>query len=825
MAALTLTLAGTLAAPAAGQVTQYSVANGCYALHDADRGRVVPGGERVRLKATTLGSYLLYRPDRTFLAASASGSVAPAAGPSPAADWQVQDTGRPEVFALSPASQPGRVLLRVRFVPARGCAVYPEAALDYTGTPGRGATSYGSVRGFVEGHMHWTAYNYFGGNFTCGSPWHKYGIQFALPDCSSVEGPQGTAAPLQNALNYGNPAQPHDTRGYPQLTSWGSTKNLTYEGMYWRWVQRAWASGMRLMVMGVNENRELCELQESRKYSCDEMETVRRGFKSIRELQRYVDAQAGGPGKGFFQVVTNPNDARRVMNQGRMAVILEIEVSELFGCRNLAAPTCNKASVDRQLDEMHKLGVRSSLLLNKFDNPLAGVRFDSGAFGVVINGGNKKSAGSFWSAETCKGPLTDNEIFNGSPQVNAAISAVFGSAGVGGGVAPTYPPAPHCNTRGLTDLGKYVVKRMMDKGMIVNPDHMSQRAVDDTLDLLETRKYSGVISPHGWMDPGNWPRLWKLGGLAFPGHSKATDYVKEYRQYRPKQTPFMLGWGYGADLGGLSHQPDAGTVKYPFKSYDGKVTFTKPKTGERNWDYTKEGVAQYGLYAEWFDELRRLGGRDYVRDMTNGSEAYLQMWERAEGIRSASCHLPRGRVRGRGLGRLILRRDWTRLLQRAGQPQQRDRVWTYCVRGKRNRTKADFAELTTTGKVELAGSTARGRHAGRIFVGSRASKVRRTSRSIGRGLYVRRAGKKSRFIYYVRRGRVRMVAVATRKLASSKRRLRAAVRRSLRAKASAARRTFVPASKASASLRGTSFAATQDPKLNRKLALLCGLAN
>ena len=220
--------------------------------------------------------------------------------------------------------------------------------------------------------MHWTAYNYFGGNFTCGSPWHRYGIQYALPDCSSVEGPQGTAAPLQNALNYGNPAQPHDTRGYPQLTSWGSAENLTYEGMYWRWVQRAWASGMRLMVMGVNENRELCELQASRKYSCDEMETVRRGFKSIRELQRYVDAQAGGPGKGFFQVVTNPIDARRVMNQGRMAVILEIEISELFGCRNLAAPTCDKASVDRQLDEMHKLGVRSSLLLNKFDNPLVG---------------------------------------------------------------------------------------------------------------------------------------------------------------------------------------------------------------------------------------------------------------------------------------------------------------------------------------------------------------------------------------------------------------------------------------------------------------------
>ena len=94
--------------------------------------------------------------------------------------------------------------------------------------------------------------------------------------------------------------------------------------------------------------------------------------------------------------------------------------------------------------------------------------------------------------------------------------------------------------------------------MIVNPDHMSQAAVDDTLTLLESRRYSGVISPHGWMDPGNWPRLWKLGGIAFPGHSTADDYVKEWQRLPARSsTPFEFGWGYGADLGGLSHQPDA----------------------------------------------------------------------------------------------------------------------------------------------------------------------------------------------------------------------------------------------------------------------------
>ncbi len=298
-----------------------------------------------------------------------------------------------------------------------------------------------------------------------------------------------------------------------------------------------------------------------------------------------------------------------------------------------------------------------------------------------------------------------------------------------------------------------------------------------------------MISPHGWMDPGNWPRLWKLGGVAFPGHSKATDYVKEYRQYRPKQTPFLLGWGYGADLGGLSHQPAAGTVKYPFKSYDGKVTLHQPKTGERTWDYTKEGVAQYGLYAEWFDELRRLGGRDLERDMTNGSEAYLQMWERAEGIRAAELP-PSARARARARPRAA---DPAPRLDQAAAPRRP----APAARPRVDLLRARQAQ-PDQGRLRGAHHDGQGRAGGQHrprpprrpdLRGQQGREGAQVSRSIGRGLYVRRAGKRSRFVYYVRKGRVRMVAVATRKLASSRRRLRAAVRRSRRARAAPSARS------------------------------------
>jgi microsomal dipeptidase-like Zn-dependent dipeptidase len=835
-----LALLVLLATPAAGNAastqTRYSLVHGCYSLSGAN-GRAVSGADRIRMQATALGHYLLYTPDGKFLAAQDDGSVSADAEPSPDGDWEVKPAGS-GLFTLAPRSESGgRVLsapaslaqpgsagdaARIRFTRASGCAAYPEAPLDATGTPSKGSTSFGRVGGLVEGHMHWMTFEFLGGQFHCGRPWHPYGIRYALPDCSSIEGPQGTTASFQNTLNYGNPAQPHDTSGYPTLKEW-SRNNLTYEGTYWRWVQRAWAGGLRMMVMGINENRVLCELQSNRQTNCNEMDTVRRGLKDVHDLQDYVDAQAGGPGKGFFQIVTNPYDARRVINQGKMAVLLEVEISEPFDCHGWEQPSCNQQQVDRELNELYSRGVRSMLLLNKFDNPLTGVRFDSGTTGYLINAGNKVSAGSYWSARTCTGKLHDNEIAQPNAQTGAALGSLLSQAGLTAGTAPSYPPAPHCNTRGLTDLGRHVVNKMMDKHMIVNPDHMSQAGVAETLSLLEARRYSGVISPHGWMDPGNWPRLWKLGGLAFPGHSSAASYVKDWKDFRPRQTPYDFGWGYGADMGGLSHQPDPSSqdssFKYPFKSYDGKVTFTRQKTGSRTFDYGKEGVAQYGLYTDWFNDLDRLGGKQLGRDMWDGAEAYLEMWERADGIKTLRCHDSDEPINEFEEGPLRLGSNWKTLLRRAGQPQQRNRAWSWCVQGKQNAHRGDVAVLSQGGKVQLVGSTARGRSVAGVHLGTPLRRLRGT-RSAGGGVRVR-----GRSVYVLKGGRVQGVALATRGLLSNPKALRAAARRLLAAKASNRTRKFVPsvAQANGTAPTGKPLAGTTNQKLNATLTMLCNL--
>jgi hypothetical protein len=760
--------------------TRYSIAGGCFTLTSAASGQAAPGAGGQRLQATRLGSYLLYGPAGDFLAVTGGNAVGRAAQPSPAADWQVE--GAPGgSFTLSPASAPDRLLAlsggalvlvpragagpetRFNFSSSQGCAVFPEAELNATGTPAKGETSYGEVKGVFDGHMHWMNFEYLGGNFHCGRPWSPYGIPSAMPDCSSIEGPMGAAAPMQNFLNYGQPAAPHSTAGWPQFTEWDPS-NLTYEGNYYRWVERDWMAGMRLMAMPVNENRVLCELQANKVSNCDEMDTTRREIADAYALQDYVDAQAGGPGKGFFQIVRDPFQARKVINEGKMAVVLEVEISEPFGCRGYETSTCSKADVDNGLDELYKLGVRSSLLLNKFDNPLVGVRFDSGAISPLINAGNKDSSGSFWSAKTCSQPEHDNTI-DGGPPVDPFIASQVAALGIAPGTVPTYPPAPHCNTRGLTELGRHMVRRMMDMGMIVNPDHMSQLGVDETISLAEARHYSGIISPHGWMDVRNWPRIYNLGGMAFPDSNDTNDFVNDWRKYRPANTPYYFGWAYGADLGGLAHQPEElpagspGRLTYPFKSLDGAVTLDRQRTGQRTFDYAAEGVDHYGLYADWLAEVAKVGGPQIASDMLRGPEAYLQMWERSEGVPTAACR-GKGKFTKRGLGDIRLGLSSHELLTRVGQPLRRTRAWTYCVRGKRNTHAAATAVLTPQGSVAMIASSAKGNKAKGIGPGARVGRLKGHAKRIGHGVWVTRLRKKTKAAYVVRHRKVRLVAVA-----------------------------------------------------------------
>jgi microsomal dipeptidase-like Zn-dependent dipeptidase len=477
---------------------------------------------------------------------------------------------------------------------------------------------------------------------------------------------------FENVLSGNNPGATHDLVGWPTFKDWPSPTSLTHENTYFRWVERAYRGGLRLAVVLFFDNAQLCNAWPERAHDCDEMASVRREAGLLKDLRDYIDAQSGGPGRGWMRIVRTPFQARRVINQGKLAVVMGIETSRLFDCRG-GVPSCTQDSLDRSLHEARAEGIRSLEITGKFDNALAGVAGDPGTNGVVTNEGNRLETGSYLRMKTCSG-LPSGVV--DKPQLSAfPVGPPFGE-----GATPIYPPPPHCNQLGLTDLGRHLINRMADTHTILDPDHMAAKARIQALDVMQQRRYSGVISSHSWSTPVDERRIIRMGGVVFPkaaaiAQASTTDwFVGEYKRLRELRVPrYHWGFGYGSDSNGIAKQPTArpeANVKYPFPSYDGRQTVEQMTTGQRTWDYNHDGVAQYGLYLDWLQELRQRLGQPFVRDMLNGPEAYLEMWERAYGV-PHRAHTRRARV-----GMTV-----HRLLMRAGQPRiRRPRTWVYADR-------------------------------------------------------------------------------------------------------------------------------------------------
>jgi hypothetical protein len=374
------------------------------------------------------------------------------------------------------------------------------------------------------------------------------------------------------------------------------------------------------------------------------MDSVRLQALDLFALQDYIDAQFRGPGKGFFRIVRTPAEARRVINRGKLAVVLGVEVSEVLGGgKTGSTPHCTRADIDRELDALYAMGVRSLFPVHKFDNALGGTAFDNDATGLLVNVGNKYATGEWWDAEPCApGAEADNSPLDvdGNQQV---LEQVLGQAVAPllGGDLPSYPSGPLCNPKGHTALGAHAVNGMIDRGMIVETDHFSVKARDQALDILEARAYPGVISSHSWGDLTSKRRIQALGGVVSPYANTSPQYVEDWRAARAGRKPGTLfGVGYGADTNGLGAQPDprpgaaANPVVYPYRSFDGGTVMHQQRSGTRLWDINTDGGATYGLFPDWVQDLRQVAGDQIVADMANGAEAYLRMWARAHAARS-----------------------------------------------------------------------------------------------------------------------------------------------------------------------------------------------
>ncbi len=455
--------------------TRYDYANRCVALQSLSNGRFITlangqlnataatlsASEPFFFKPSSLGSYLLYSRDKQLVSGAGLNALS-AANDNNVFSLRVagDTTNYPQALLYDTEPNPSDITLYRQFndplvrgdryvfsqaktlkqlsvadggklalanaaegpaqqfalVPATGCAEFPEAHDNTVGETFKGQTSDGSVLGMADVHVHLSATTFLGGA-EHGSPFHRFGVTHALSDCEETHGPNGFLD-LIGSL-FVNDFDGHSTDGWPTLVDWPSRESLTHEAIYWKWVERAWKSGLRIMVNDVVENETLCELQRniSRQplRDCNEMNNGANQIGTLYALQDYIDAQYGGRGKGFFRIVLSPEEARNVVSDGKLAVVIGIEISNVLNCKVNYNPlrqqqpfeetgtgltensyACDKEEVVAQLDRLTSLGVRQIITIHEFDNAFGG----NGIFdGMILNVGNRENSGGIPSKE------------------------------------------------------------------------------------------------------------------------------------------------------------------------------------------------------------------------------------------------------------------------------------------------------------------------------------------------------------------------------------------------------------------------------------------
>ncbi len=496
------------------------------------------------------------------------------------------------------------------------------------------------IDGFIDAHTHITASVAFGGALRCGKPFAPGGLEEAMADCPSHSG-TGHFALLEGIL--GGTDIPGGPQGFPTFAQWPAHNTQLHEQAYYTGIERGWKSGQRVLNNHLVANRVLCETLIGSPYSCDEMDQLRRQVGFLNQMEAHIDAEHGGPGQGWFRIARSPEDVRAIAAQGKLAVTLGVETSEPFGCRMINdGPLCTTEDIDRGLDEFAAWGVSTVFPVHKFDNALGGTRMDEDLAGLAVNIGNKLGTQGFWETEPCETAASDHAQPLAHTGVSTGLAAASSQA-PDGVALPVYPNEPLCNVRGLTPLGEHAVRGLMERGMLINIDHMSVKTANRTLDIADETGYSGIVVDHDWADPRINHRIHEMGGFtasfaypAEPTENFDEGFLDLWRQNTHGTSRPWDGYGIGSDVNGLAPlaepRPSAAIdpLVYPFTAPSGEV-MDRWRFGDRVYDLNVDGVAQYGLYADWVADVLHRAGPDRAeleRQLMGGAEAWTAGWER-----------------------------------------------------------------------------------------------------------------------------------------------------------------------------------------------------
>ena len=409
--------------------------------------------------------------------------------------------------------------------------------------------------------------------------------------------------------------------GWPDLAGWPRWDVIAHQQVWEEQLHDAYMAGLRLEVMSAVSLDWLCRAlppENVVRPECDEMTDV---YLQLELAHAFVADH------DWAEIALTAADARRIIGEDRLAIVLSVEASHLM----------NDGDWKQQLDKLYDLGVRTLQPVHQLDNRFSGAAPHNTIFHVAQY------------AENCHIDMDCN-------LTGAAVTLGFDV------------DADCKNVRGLTDDGKALVGEMMDRGMLVDVAHMSERGVEDVHTLAKDRAYYPIYISHGHFreimtaerqrEEKTTPAwiveiLRETGGMIGirTGHEEVSTYdasavantchgsSRSFAQsYDFARLGLHVAVALGSDLNGFIQQvrprfgKDACSASFPTEAQcqarDERDTGAPPLGNM----FDDAGLGHIGLLPALLDDLDQLGSDTAA--LRSSADAFVRMWERAEADRS-----------------------------------------------------------------------------------------------------------------------------------------------------------------------------------------------
>ncbi|MBS1683504.1 MAG: membrane dipeptidase [Bacteroidetes bacterium] len=496
------------------------------------------------------------------------------------------------------------------------------------------------ITGFVDMHAHPRGDLAYGRELFYGAPYGD--ISVALGDCRHDHSTNLVRSMLAAQTEQQNcPTWRDSKKGYPDFASWPAWCSILHQQMWVDWIRRAHEGGLNIMVALAVSSHTIAYASKGHGPYDDE-QVLLDCVQGIKDLVAHSD---------FMEVAYAPGDVRRIVAGGKLAVIIGSEMDNIgnfyspqdhYG-KATFAPAPTEAQIQAELDKLYALGVRYIFPVHLNNTVFGG----TAVFNKTLNVANKFATGSEWKMEQVRSD-TSGITFHlehpgaGLPAIAKAFMPLLMPKNVNPAKKANYTiwdtltGYGHRNAQGLTERGRFAIRYMMQKGYMIDVDHMSEKMTNEVLSMAVAADYpvnSGHNEPRSISHTENgrtraqYTQIKKVGGMIGVGHGvNASDFVQTYHTVAGLVGDYHMA--IGTDVGGFSAQPMRDTTIRVL--YDN--AFTRCKTGNRTWDINTVGMAHYGLLADYVRSWPFAGmSTREMKGFMSSAEYFVQMWEKCEG--------------------------------------------------------------------------------------------------------------------------------------------------------------------------------------------------